>query len=186
VTALRLELGKINIKDIQFATETKVENGVLYINKEELLKEVSGDERLKSIDFDLAKPGEETRIIPVKDVIEPRVKVEGKGGIFPGFISKVDTVGYGRTHVLKGAAVVTTGKIVGFQEGIIDMSGEGAKYTPFSKTFNLVITCEPNEGVLQHEHEEAVRMVGFKAAIYLGKAGENVEPDEIKVYETKP
>ncbi len=183
---MRLELGKIYIKDIQFGPETKVFNGVLYVNKEELLKEVDGDERLQSIDFDLAKPGEETRIIPVKDVIEPRVKVQGKGGIFPGFISKVDTVGSGRTHVLKGAAVVTTGKIVGFQEGIIDMSGEGAKYTPFSKTNNLVVICEPKEGVLQHEHEEAVRMVGFKAATYLGKAGKNIEPDEIKVYETLP
>jgi glycine reductase complex component B subunit alpha and beta len=186
VTALRLELGKIHIKDIQFGPATKVESGVLYVNKEELLKEVGGDERLQSIDFDLAKPGEETRIIPVKDVIEPRVKVEGKGGIFPGFISKVDTVGSGRTHILKGAAVVTTGKIVGFQEGIIDMSGEGAKYTPFSKTNNLVIICQPKEGVLQHEHEEAVRMVGFKAATYLGKAGKNIEPDEVKVYETLP
>lgn len=183
---MRLELGKIYIKDIQFGDQTKVENGILYVNKEELLKEVSGDEKIKSINFDLAKPGEETRIIPVKDVIEPRVKVEGKGGIFPGFISKVDTVGSGRTHVLKGAAVVTTGKIVGFQEGIIDMSGEGAKYTPFSKTNNLVIICEPKEGVLQHEHEEAVRIIGFKAATYLGKAGMNVEPDEIKVYETLP
>jgi glycine reductase complex component B subunit alpha and beta len=183
---LRLELGNIYIKDIQFGPATKVENGVLYVNKEELLKEVGGDERLQSVDFDLAKPGEETRIIPVKDVIEPRVKVNGKGGIFPGFISKVDTVGSGRTHVLKGAAVVTTGKIVGFQEGIIDMSGEGAKYTPFSKTNNLVIICEPKEGVLQHEHEETVRMVGFKAATYLGKAGRSIEPDEVKVYETLP
>lgn len=183
---MRLELGKIYIKDVQFGAETKVSEGVLYVNKEELLKEVSGDERLNSIEFEIARPGDETRIIPVKDVIEPRVKVEGNGGIFPGFISKVDTVGSGRTHVLKGAAVVTTGKIVGFQEGIIDMSGEGAKYTPFSKTNNLVIICEPKEGILQHEHEEAVRMVGFKAASYLGKAGMEVEPDEVKVYETLP
>ncbi|MCX7951849.1 MAG: glycine/sarcosine/betaine reductase component B subunit [Clostridiales bacterium] len=183
---MRLELGKIFIKDVQFSNQTKVENGILYVNKEELIKEVSGDERLKSIDVELARPGEEVRIIPVKDVIEPRVKVEGKGGIFPGFISKVDTVGSGRTHVLKGAAVVTTGKIVGFQEGIIDMSGEGAKYTPFSKTNNVVLICEPVDNLPQHEHEEAVRMVGFKAATYLGKAGMNVEPDEVKVYETLP
>ncbi|WP_055666879.1 glycine/sarcosine/betaine reductase component B subunit [Desnuesiella massiliensis] len=183
---MRLEIGKIFIKDIQFGPDTKVEKGVLYVNKEELLKEVSGDERIESIDFDIARPGEEVRIIPVKDVIEPRVKVEGKGGIFPGFINKVDTVGSGRTHVLKGAAVVTTGKIVGFQEGIIDMTGEGAKYTPFSKTNNLVIICEPKEGILQHDHEEAVRLVGFKAATYLGKVGKNIEPDEVKVFETLP
>lgn len=183
---MRLELGKIYIKDVQFGPETKVENGILYINKEELLKEVGGDERLKSIDVDIVHPGEEARIIPVKDVIEPRVKVEGPGGIFPGFISKVDTVGSGKTHVLKGAAVVTTGKIVGFQEGIIDMSGEGAKYTPFSKTHNVVMICEPVDNLPQHEHEEAVRMVGLKAATYLGKAGKNVTPDEVKVYETLP
>jgi len=186
VKVLRLEIGKIFIKDLQFGPEKTVENGVLYVNKEELLNEVSGDERIASIDFDIARPGEEVRIIPVKDVVEPRVKVEGNGGIFPGFISKVDTVGSGRTHVLKGAAVVTTGKIVGFQEGIVDMSGEGAKYTPFSKTNNLVVICEPKEGILQHDHEEAVRTIGFKAATYLGKAGKNVEPDEVKTYETLP
>lgn len=183
---MRLEIGNIYIKDMQFGSETKVENGILYVNKEELIKEVSGDDRLDSIDFDIVRPGEEVRIIPVKDVIEPRCKVEGKGGIFPGFISKVDTVGSGRTHVLKGAAVVTTGKIVGFQEGIIDMCGEGAKYTPFSKTVNLVVTCEPKEGIERHLHEEAVRLVGFKTAAYLGKAGKNVEPDDIKSYETLP
>lgn len=183
---MRLEVGNIFIKDIQFGAETKVENSVLYVNKEELLNEVSGDERIESINFEFARPGEEVRIIPVKDVIEPRVKVEGQGGIFPGFISKVDMVGSGRTHVLKGAAVVTTGKIVGFQEGIIDMTGEGAKYTPFSKTNNLVIVVEPKEGVLQHDHEEALRMIGFKAATYLGKAGIDVEPDEVKTFETLP
>lgn len=183
---MKLELGKIYIKDLQFGQETKVQNGILYINKQELLEKIGGDERIQSINAEIAKPGDETRIIPVKDVIEPRVKVEGKGGIFPGFISKVDTVGSGRTHVLKGAAVVTTGKIVGFQEGIIDMSGEGAKYTPFSKTYNLVLTCEPKEGISQHEHEEAVRMIGFRAATYLGEAGRNVEPDEVKTYETLP
>ncbi|MCB2299939.1 glycine/sarcosine/betaine reductase component B subunit [Clostridium tagluense] len=183
---MRLEIGNIFIKDIQFGPETKVEGGVLYVNQDELLKAVSGDERLETIKFDIARPGEEVRIIPVKDVIEPRVKVSGGGGIFPGFINKVDTVGSGRTHVLKGAAVITTGKIVGFQEGIVDMCGEGAKYTPFSKTNNLVITCEPKEGILQHDHEEAVRMVGFKAAVYLGEAGKKIEPDEIKTFETLP
>ena len=186
VKALRLELGNIFIKDVQFASETKVENGTLYVNKEELLKEVSGDERLSSVDVDIVHPGDEVRIIPVKDVIEPRVKVEGNGGMFPGFVSGVDTVGSGRTNVLKGAAVVTTGKIVGFQEGIVDMSGEGAKYTPFSKTHNIVMICEPADGIDQHQHEEAVRTVGFKVATYLGKAGKEVTPDEVKTFETLP
>lgn len=181
---MRLELGNIFIKDVQFGDVTKVEKGTLYVNKAELLEAVGGDPRLTKIEIDIAKPGEETRIMPVKDVIEPRVKVEGPGGILPGMISKVDVVGSGRTHILKGAAVVTAGKIVGFQEGIIDMSGPGADYTPFSKTQNIVIVCTPIENLQQHEHEQAVRMVGFKAAAYIGEAGRNVTPDEVKVYET--
>ena len=72
------------------------------------------DEHIKTVTFDIAKPGESVRITPVKDVIEPRVKVEGKGGVFPGIISKVDTVGSGKTYALKGMAVVTAGRIVGF------------------------------------------------------------------------
>jgi glycine reductase len=183
---MRLEVGNIFIKDVQFGSKTEVKDGVLFVDKEELIKVVSDDERLEFVDVELAKPGDETRIIPVKDVIEPRVKVSGDGGMFPGFVSKVDTVGDGRTHVLKGSAVVTCGKIVGFQEGIIDMSGPGADYTPFSALQNIVLICNPAEGINQHKHEAAVRMAGFKAAAYLGKAAEKLEPDEIKTYETLP
>lgn len=183
---MRLEIGNINITDVQFGSATEVKNGVLYINREELANVAGNDDRIASVEVYLAKPGEETRIIPVKDVIEPRVKVSGSGGMFPGLIAKVDTVGEGRTHVLKGTAVVTTGKIVGFQEGIIDMSGPGAEYTPFSKTLNVVVKVDPIEGLHQHEHEAVVRLAGLRAAAYVGEAGKSVEPDEVQVYETKP
>ena len=181
---MKLELGFVQINDIQFASESKVENGTIYVNAEELKALLLEDENLKSVEFEIAKPGESVRIMPEKDVIEPRVKVNGGGNLFPGVISKVETVGSGRTNVLKGSAVVTTGKIVGFQEGIIDMCGEGAKYTPFSQLNNLVVVCEPIDGLAKHAHEKAVRFAGLKAADYIGKLAKDVEPDEVKVYET--
>ena len=144
------------------------------------------NEHIANVDFDLAFPGESVRITPVKDVIQPRVKVSGNGGIFPGVISKVDTVGEGRTHVLRGMAVVTAGKIVGFQEGIIDMSGAGAEYTPFSQLNNLVVVLTPAEGVESHEYEKAARLAGLKVACYLGNLAKELTPDEIETYETKP
>ena len=183
---MQLTIGEINIKDVQFGNVTEVKNGTLFVNKEKLAAIAGDDERIKSVEVFLARPGESVRIIPVKDVVEPRVKVEGKGGIFPGFMAGVEQVGEGRTHVLKGAAVVTTGKIVGFQEGIIDMSGVGAEYTPFSKTQNVVLKIEPVDGIKQHEHEVVVRLAGFRAANYLGEAGKSVKPDVEKVFETKP
>jgi glycine reductase len=183
---MHLELGSIFIKDVQFGAKTEVKDGVLYVNEQELAKVAGDDERIKSVEVFLARPGESVRIIPVKDVIEPRVKVSAEGGMFPGFISNVEQVGGGVTHVLKGAAVVTTGKVVGFQEGIIDMVGEGARYTPFSKTQNVVVKVEPIDSLKQHEHEVVVRLAGFRAAAYLGEAGRHLKPDEIKQYTTLP
>ena len=181
---MRLEMGHIYIKDIQFADSSKIENGVLYVSREEAAAVALEDEKIKNVVFDIAKPGESVRITPVKDVIEPRVKVSGRGGVFPGVLAKVDTVGSGTTYALKGMAVVTAGKIVGFQEGIIDMSGPGADYTPFSKTLNLVMVCEPQEGLEPHEYEAAVRFAGFRVAAYVGELARELTPDETKVYET--
>ena len=180
---MKLELRRIHIKDIQLGNETKVEKGVLTINEEELVNELKKDERVKDVKIDIARPGEKTRIIPVKDVIEPRVKIEGTGNGFPGVTTKIAQLGEGKVNVLYGAAVVTVGDIVGFQEGVIDMWGEGAKWTPFSKTYNLVVDITPVEGLDPHAHEATVRTVGLKAAELIGEAGKDVEPDEILTYE---
>ena len=183
---MKLELGHIHIHDIKFAAESKIENGILFVSEEAVKAVVLEDEKIKSVALEVAKPGESVRITPVKDVIEPRVKVEGSGGIFPGVISEVDTVGSGKTHALKGMAVVTAGKIVGFQEGIIDMTGPGADYTPFSGLINLVLVCEVVADLAPHAHEKAVRLAGFKVANYLGELAKELTPDESKVYETLP
>ncbi len=183
---MRLELGYIQINDVKFGNKTEVVDHTLYVNKEELIAHLSDDDRLAKVEVELAKPGESIRIMPVKDVIEPRVKVEGPGGMFPGFVSNEEQVGSGRTHVLKGAAVVTAGEVVGFQEGIIDMTGPGADYTPFAHTNNVVILADPVEGLAKHQHEAALRIMGLKAATYLGEVGRNVEPDEVVDYEVAP
>ena len=181
-----MNLGFITIDDIQFGEISKVENGVLYVNKSELSALLLKDKRFASVEFDIARPGESVRITPVKDVIEPRVKAEGPGAMFPGVLSAVDTVGTGTTHVLRGAAVVTCGKVVGFQEGIIDMTGLGADYTPFSKTNNLVLTFTPVADLTSYEYEDALRLAGLKSAAYLGEFGKHITPCETKAYEFLP
>jgi len=183
---MRLELGIIKIRDVQFGEKTVIEDGTLYINKNELLALTLQDDRLSEADVELARPGEEVRIIPVKDVIEPRVKVDGTGELFPGVIGRMGTVGSGRTNILRGTALVTVGRIIGFQEGLIDMTSPGAQYSPFSQTNNVVLILHPINGLDPYAHEEAVRLAGLKAAVYLGKACKDVAPDELEVYELNP
>jgi glycine reductase len=41
---VKLELGKIEIDDIRFSDKTKIKDHVLYINKDELLETINGNE----------------------------------------------------------------------------------------------------------------------------------------------
>jgi len=183
---MKLELGRINIKSVKFGNQSEIKDGILTVCAETIKKIVLEDEHIQDVKVEIALPGEKTRITPVKDVIEPRVKVSGPGGIFPGLCSKVDVVGSGRTNVLSGVAVVTCGKIVGFQEGIIDMSGSGAEYTPFSQTCNICLVIEPIAGLSQYDYELSARMAGFKVADLIGKVAKDLTPCNIENYETKP
>ncbi len=162
-----------------------MEDRTLFINKDKLLAKIKDDHRIADIDLEIVRPGDDVRIMPVKDVIEPRFKNSG-GDMFPGFTGDDDMVGSGITKVLAGTAVVTTGEVVGFQEGIIDMSGPGAEYTPFSKTINIVINCEVSQGIKQHIHEEVLRLIGLTAANYIGEAAKDAKAHETRIYEHKP
>ena len=130
---VKLELCKIVVDKLEWGPRTSVKDKVLTINKDELVAKILEDPGLKGVEVELVHPGESTRILPVKDAVQPRYKLEGPGQVFPGWIGDVETVGSGKTLVLDGACVLTTGRLVAPQEGIVDMSGPGAEYTPFSK-----------------------------------------------------
>ena len=186
---MRLELRKVRIRDVRWGDVTKVEGGTLFIDREEAVALVAEETRFARVDLELARPGESVRIIPVKDAIEPRVKIGDDGapmGYFPGFCAPMDRAGEGRTLVLDGAAVVTCGPIVAFQEGFIDMQGPGAVYTPFSATQNVILVVEPIDGLDPHAYERILREAGLKLAVHIAaRCAENGAgpADEVVVYE---
>jgi len=179
-----LRLRKVPVKDVRFGDRIEIMGTTLFINREEICGVLLEDRHLRSADVRIARPGDSTRIIPVKDVIAPAVKVEGPGCVFPGSIgtSPNAIAGRGTTAMLEGVAVVTTGRLVNFQEGIIDMSGPGSEYSVFSKLFNIAIVLEPVEGLGKHDHEKAVREAGIRAAALIGKAAVDAEFFEEHVY----
>lgn len=170
---MRLELHKVRIRDVRWGDSTRVEGGTLYVDRERAISLVAEETRFASVGLDLARPGESVRIIPVKDAIEPRVKIGEDGapaGYFPGFAATMDRAGEGRTLVLDGAAVVTCGPIVAFQEGFIDMQGPAAKYTPFSETQNIILVVEPTKGLEPHAYERILREAGLKLAVHIAES----------------
>ncbi|MDY4032259.1 MAG: glycine/sarcosine/betaine reductase component B subunit [Pyramidobacter sp.] len=180
---MRLELRKAHVTGLEWGSPTRMENGVLYVDKADLIAALSDDDRIEKWDVDLARPGESVRIIPVKDVIEPRVKLEGGESYFASVIGPNDTAGEGATFVLDGAGVVTVGPIMGFQEGFIDMSGPAAKFSPFAGLFNVVLIAQPVKDLEKHQYEEAIRIGGLKAAVWLADCCKNAKIDATEVFE---
>ena len=186
---MKLKIGNFYVKDIIFGETTKFEQGILQINKEEALRVVYEDENITDADLIIAKPGDKVRIVPVKEAIEPRYRVEG-GPVFPGVTGELMQTGNGTTYALKNSSVLVVGKKWGgFQDGLIDMSGEGAKYTLFSELLNICLVADTNENFEKNEQQKknkALRWAGMRLSEYLGKTVANLEPEEIEVYELNP
>ena len=186
---MKLKIGNFYVKDIIFVETTKFEQGILQINKEEALRVVYEDENITDADLIIAKPGDKVRIVPVKEAIEPRYRVEG-GPVFPGVTGELMQTGNGTTYALKNSSVLVVGKKWGgFQDGLIDMSGEGAKYTLFSELLNICLVADTNEDFEKNEQQKknkALRWAGMRLSEYLGKTVANLEPEDIEVYELNP
>ncbi|MHB9942283.1 betaine reductase [Clostridium sporogenes] len=183
---MKLQIGNFPVEDIQFGETLFYNDGILTINKKEALDFIKQDEHITEADIFIVKPGDKVRLVPVKEAIEPRIKVEGGKTIFPGFIGEVSKAGEGITYALKGCSVLVVGKHWGgFQDGIIDMSGEGAKYTYFSKLRNIVLVADTDEDFEKNEQQKknkALRFAGHKLAEYIGECIKDLIPKEIEEY----
>lgn len=165
---MTLTLHKHFVSTVTLANRTGIAEGHLSVDATALASALQApDDRLSNVRVSLALPGEATRIVCVKDVIQPRIK---EGGTVPGS---------GVLHVLENVAIVTCGPIVGFQEGIIDMSGPGAAYTPFSGLPLIALDIDAVEGLDAHAHEAAVREAGTRAAEIVAQSCRDAAPDQI-------
>ncbi|HZW35344.1 MAG: glycine/sarcosine/betaine reductase component B subunit [Deltaproteobacteria bacterium] len=162
---------KIPVSDLGFSSPTRLENGELLIDIDELTGLLRSDPNVRDVRLDIARPGESVRIIPVKDVIEPRLSLVPGYPVFPGVFSAWDPdaegILSGEIVSLSGMVVTTVGSIVGFQEGLIDMAGPGARTSLFSRKHHLVLDVTVREGMGRHDHERTIRLAGLKASNYI-------------------
>lgn len=188
---MRLELAEFHVKDVRLGKRTGYEDGVLEINKEELLALVLEDSRIESADLEIAFPKEQTRIVLIRDVVEPRVKVSGPGCVFPGINGPTETVGEGRTHRLSGVTVMPSAEYrptiisgtTAQTSGILDMWGPGAQVTPFATTINIVLIFKLVDGVTELEAHFSIQTAEFKVANRLAETTRNRTPENVETFE---
>lgn len=188
---MRLEMAEFPVTQVNLGTEFRYRSGRLEVDREELKALVLQDRRIEGVELELAAPGEKVRITGVRDVVEPRVKVNGKGQVFPGILGPVAPVGDGRTHRLSGMAVVAAAEYEGTiragnavqRSAILDMWGPGAEASRFSSLLNLVLVLRLAKGLPEIEAHTAIQRAECEAAKRLAEATIGLKPQRLKIYD---
>jgi len=165
---MQLEMAEFPVTRITLGNGLRYHSGTLEVDQEELTALVMRDERIQDARLAVVAPGEKIRITGIRDVIEPRVKVEGKGQVFPGVLGPVAPVGDGRTHRLSGMAVLLTAEYEGTiraglgvqRSAILDMWGPGAEASRFSSLVNLVLILRLTGGLSEIEAHTVMQQAG--------------------------
>src|SRR5262245_21243772 len=204
---MKLEVGSIGVEGIEFGGRTDLRDRILVVQRDEIRPLVLEDPHFTDVEVHLARPGERVRIIHALDVVEPRWKVAGPGGVFPGFVAPPDRAGEGTTHRLAGVAVVATGDPVPgepthFRERLIDLTRPGPELSPFGRPLNVVLHFRPNpeyfppgcENVVDvidggpeaADYNRAVLAATMRVAAHLGRRAQGVRPDAMETFELGP
>ena len=182
--ATPLELADFPVKDLQFGGRLRYAAGNLEVDAAELVETASRDPRIGSARLDIVRPGERTRVTGIRDVVEPRVKVDGAGQVFPGITNPVAPVGAGRTHRLSGMTLITAADYEGTirtgttaqRSAILDMWGPGAELTGFSRFPGLVLTFALPPDLIEGEAHQAIQGAEYRVAQRLAEATADAEP----------
>ncbi|MEE8362957.1 MAG: glycine/sarcosine/betaine reductase component B subunit [Dehalococcoidia bacterium] len=189
---MRLELGTFHVNDITFSDRTRWSDGTLEVDEARVLAAIRHDRRVTNARLELVKPGDSVRITSVRDVIEPRVKVEGPGVAYPGIIGRpVTTVGSGRTHRLTGMSVIEVAEVEFYHgndawlDTFIDMAGPGA-VTPYSSLRNICVVLEIDPDHTIEDRNDACHRAALLVSDTLAGATRGLEPPEVETFELTP
>ena len=187
---MKLSIGNLYVKDVVLGEENSFKDGVLTINKKAAIDYLMGeDEHITSLDIVIARPGDDTRIVPVIETIEPRCRMDGRT-LFPGVTGDLVPCGDGELKAFKQCCVTVVGGTWGsFGDGVIDMGGEGAKHTYWSKLTNICMVGETDEEDERHEQQKtnhALRWAGHRFAEWIGQIAKDLEPEDTEEYVFDP
>jgi len=188
MSARTLELRTFDVERVAFGDRTALDGRTLTIDREEIATLAASDPAFTGVDVILVKPHESVRIPQITDVIEPRTKSGGTGGVFPGVLSPVEPVGTGRTDRLRGVAVVTAGPVPWLgakglfvpHDSVLDMDGPGADLHPYADLSLVVLHFHFADGIDHEGYERALLLAGEKVARALALVARDAEPTAVE------
>ena len=200
---MALQLEYFDVSNIVLGNQTMFEDGTLTLDHDRLREHLMEDDHFEDITLHVAHPGDSLRVINVVDVVEPRCRLGIGDHNYPGFLSFPQTVGEGRTAVMRGAAVVEVskpvpGESIYWREAFFDMTETCKGFGPFSDLANLIIEVKPAKAIREDDRpplnvfegtaeavslNRAIRAAGLKASVFMASAAADSIPDEIVKFE---
>ncbi len=185
---MRLEIGSFPVNEVDFGPRTSWVDGRLQIDRDSLLAAIRSDARITGVSLELVRPGDSVRVTSVRDVLEPRIKVQGQGSVYPGVCGRpVLPVGTGRTHRLAGIGVIEVAELDmydgndGWLDGFIDMSVEPA--TPIASNPNLCVVLEVDETLDLADRNLAAHSAALVVSDQLAAATVGLDPPDLETFE---
>ena len=189
---MKLTLADFPVRQIRLGNTYGYQDGLLEVDCEDLVRLVSQDARIGSARIDVVSPGDPVRVTGIRDVVEPRVKIDSEAQVFPGVIGPVLAVGGGLTHRLSGMAVLATAAYEGTiragtgvqRSALLDMWGEGAAVSRFSALRHLVLILEIRSGLGELAAHQAIQQAAFKVACRLAETTKKLLPTRTLEFST--
>src|SRR2546429_6665099 len=191
---MRLELGTFPVERVRTGSAAGYADGTLTVDLERLRARCLDDPRVVEVEIYIVEPGESTRIVHVRDVIEPRVKVSGEGHVYPAICGHPpDTVGDGVTHRFSGFALLLAAEVPerirrevsAAATSIVDMSGPGA-VTMYSALRYVALTIRLEPALDLVEWNETLLGAAHRAAGFLASYLRDLTPPEVQRHALDP
>jgi glycine reductase len=181
---MKLQVETVRVKNFQFGASTEYRDGVLSLDKEDILDFVRQESCFdpEAVNLTIARPGESTRIINVVDVVQPRCKVSGSVD-WPGVLSEEQQiVGSGVTRAVEGVGITLCQNNTYWSRkwGSYDMNGECAAINPYAQMPQLVIEPLVSPDTDFRAYREAVRRIGFKTSVLLARTTLGTAPETVE------
>jgi hypothetical protein len=191
---VKLELCSYPVHEVVLGGETAYRDGVLSIDRDQMLRDIRQDGRITSAEIELVRPGDSVRVTTVRDAIEPRIKAEGPGQTYPGFCGRpVTLVGRGRTNRLDGVAVLEVADVWRYDgdygwvhDGFLDMSEPGRHASPLGSLTNVCVVLEADRTLPTQAGNEAVHAAALLVQDRLAATTLGQEPASRETFVVDP
>jgi glycine reductase complex component B subunit alpha and beta len=186
---MRLDLAEFRVQEIHLGKRFHCHGGILEVDQRALTDLMLEDRRIEDASVAVVHPGEKVRVTGIRDIVEPRLKVDCQSQVFPGTLNPVEHVGEGTTHRLSGMAVIATASYEGTvraglavqRSALLDMWGPGADASRFSSLIGLVLVMRLKQGLSDLDAHQAIQGAELKVAQRLAKVtvGQQAENTEV-------